>query len=88
MEHNYFWHSGAYYLQTRGVAIRVKFAPSMAYLFMAKWGEDLVLHDRPSGLVLWKRFIDDILCIWDGDVESAETFLSFLNGNDRGIINS
>lgn len=63
-----------------------KFAPSMAHLFMAKWTEDVVLHDRPSQLIMWKRFIDDILCIWDGDAESVATLLSFLNNNNRGII--
>lgn len=86
VEHNYFLDSGVYYFQTRGVAMGAKFTPSMANLFMSKWKEDVVLHDRPSGLVLWKRFIDDVLCICDGDVESAGTFLSFLNSNDRGII--
>lgn len=38
MAHNYFWHSGAYYLQIKGVAMGAKFAPSMANLFMSKMG--------------------------------------------------
>lgn len=53
---------------------------------MSKWEEDVVLQDRPLKLILWKRFIDDVLCIWDGDAKSADTFISLLNHNDRGII--
>lgn len=63
-----------------------KFASSMGNFFMAKWEEDVVLHDRRLELVTWKRFIDDVLLIWDGDIESVTIFLSFLNDNDRGII--
>lgn len=86
MEHNHFWYNGAHYLQVKGVAMGAKFAPSMANLFMAKWEEDVVLHDRPDQLVMWKRFIDDILFIWDGDKASIDSYLSGLNNNDRGIV--
>lgn len=85
MAHNHFWHNNKHYLQTRGVAMGAKFAPSMANLFMAKWEEDIVFCDKPSQLVLWRRFIDDVLFIWDGDSESLSNFLLSLNGNDRGI---
>lgn len=85
MEHNHFWYGGAHYLQTKGVAMGAKFAPSMANLFMAKWEEDVVLKDSPPQLVMWRRFIDDVLFIWDGDINSVTTFLSVLNNNDRGI---
>lgn len=35
---------------------------------------------------MWKRFIDDVLFIWDGDLESVQAFLAHLNNNNRGIV--
>lgn len=61
MTNNYFWFGGAHYLQSRGVAMGAKFAPSMANLFMAKWEEDVVYSNRRPELVFWGRYVDDIL---------------------------
>lgn len=36
-------------------------------------------------LVLWARYIDDFLLLWNGSLESLETFMETLNINDRGI---
>lgn len=85
MTHHYFWYSGAYYLQIKGVAMVSMFALSMANLFMSKWEEDMVLHDKRLELVMWKRFIN-ILLIWNSDIQSAHSFLSHLNNINRGII--
>lgn len=63
-----------------------KFASSMANLFMAKWEEDVVYHESRSELVLWKRYIDDILLLWDGSLESHNEFITGLNTNNRGIL--
>lgn len=41
MECNYFWYRGEYYVQTKGVAMGVKYAPSVANLFMNKWEDEL-----------------------------------------------
>lgn len=58
----------------------------MANLFMAKWEED-VIDSRPiPELVLWRRYIDDILLLWDGDVDSLKQFMACLNANDRNIV--
>lgn len=39
----------------------------------------------PSELRLWRRCIDDVLLIWEGDLLSLEAFFAKLNSNDRGI---
>lgn len=85
MSHNFFWFGGSYYLQNRGVAMGAKFAPSMANLFMAKWEEDVIYSIRRLKLVLWRRYIDDVLLIWDGDQSSLDRFMIDLNNNDRSI---
>ena len=64
------------YHQVQGTAMGTKMAPSYANLFMA---EEL-LKKSPTDPILWKRYIDDILCIWPGSKQSLDTFIEYLNG--------
>ena len=83
--HNYFWFGGTFFLQICGVAMGAKFAPSLANLFMAHWEREAIDDQPPSQLRLWKRYIDDVLVIWEGDTTSLEEFFFKLNSNTRGI---
>ena len=83
--HNYFWYGGDFYLQEKGVAMGAKFAPSLANIFMAKWEEDVVYALERPEIVLWARYIDDILLLWKGDRTSLDTFMTILNDNQVGI---
>ena len=61
-----------------------KMAPAYANIFMAELEEGLLrnYHTTP---ILWKRYIDDILCIWPGPPDSLKEFIRFLNGSHRTI---
>lgn len=83
--HNYFWLENQFYRQDRGVAMRAKYAPSLANLFMAKWEEDVVDAPRRSEVLLWARYINDILLLWDGCESELQNFMTSLNDNNRGI---
>lgn len=83
--HIYFWFGGRYYLQQCGVAMGAKFAPSMANPFMAKWAEDIIYANPMPQLVFWRRYIDDFLLLWDGDMHSLQLFIAELNVNGRDI---
>ena len=85
-KHNYFWFQGVFYSQIRGVAMGAKYAPSLANLFMAQWEEDVVYALRRPELLLWARYIDDVLFLWKGDMESLDAFMIQWNDNDRGIV--
>ena len=49
-----------------------KFAPSVANAFMAQWEEVAVYMDMPAELTLYKRYIDDIIIVWNGNKQSLE----------------
>lgn len=83
--HNYFWFSNQFFRQSRGVAMGANYAPSLANVFMAKWEEDAIYAHRSPHLVLWARYIDDILLLWDGNGQKLHEFMSSLNLNDCGI---
>lgn len=53
---------------------------------MARWEEDVAIPRRRTELVLWARYIHDILFLWRGDSTSLIEFMSTLNQNNRSII--
>ena len=52
-----------------------KMAPAYANLFLGKLEEKLNELGKPH-VMLWKRFIDDIIVIWTG---SASEFIKYMN---------
>ena len=66
------------YQQIQGTAMGTKMAPSYANIFMDSL-ERQFLESEPLQPALWKRYIDDILCVWSGSRESLEAFLHRLN---------
>ena len=50
------------YQQIQGTAMGTRMAPSYANLFMDR----SFLAQEPILPLVWKRYIDDILCIWTG----------------------
>ena len=85
LDHNYFWYGNEYYKQICGIAMGAKYAPSVANLYMAEWEAEVLYNRKPQQLLLYRRFIDDILIIWDGDKESLIDFGFYLNSNDKNI---
>ena len=66
------------YQQIQGTAMGTKMAPSYANLFMDSL-ESRFLKDEPHQPALWKRYIDDILCVWTDSRKALEDFLHRLN---------
>ncbi len=75
---NYFQFADEMYHQIQGTAMGTKMAPAYANIFMAELEEELLdkYHIKP---LLWKRYIDDILCIWPGTMSDLKTFMIYLN---------
>ena len=61
-----------------------KMAPSYANLFMDRF-ERAFLAQEPILPLVWKRYIDDILCIWTGTRSELDGFLDRLNKAHRTL---
>ena len=61
-----------------------RMAPSYANLFMDRF-ERAFLAQEPLQPLVWKRYIDDIICIWRGTRNELETFLARLNTAHRTL---
>ena len=81
---NYFQFADQMYHQIQGTAMGTKMAPAYANIFMAELEEKLLnnYHTKP---IVWKRYIDDILCIWPGSQEDFSQFVEYLNESHSTI---
>lgn len=78
MQCNYFWYNKAFFVQTKGVAMGARYAPSVANLLMNLWEEEYIYKKIPQ-LKLYRRYIDDLVILWDGTVDTFQQFLQELD---------
>ena len=75
---NVFSFDNSIYQQIQGMVMGTRMAPSYANLFMDRL-ERAFLAREPILPLVWKRYIDDILCIWTGSRSQLDGFLDRLN---------
>ena len=75
---NVFSFDNSIYQQIQGTAMGTRMAPSYANLFMDRL-EKAFLAQEPILPLVWKHYIDDILCIWTGSRSQLDSFLDRLN---------
>ncbi len=81
---NYFQFADQMYHQIQGTAMGTKMAPAYANIFMAEL-EDKLLDNYHKKPIIWKRYIDDVLCIWPGDQADFSNFVNYLNESHQTI---
>lgn len=84
---NFFAYDGGVYHQIKGTAMGTRMAPSYANLFMGSFESKFIMSNNPylSKIILYKRFIDDLFILWDGNEEEAKAFVEILNSNPWDI---
>ncbi len=75
---NNFEFNGEHYLQVGGTAMGTKVALSLANIFMGEFKEKHI-YGKDDHIVLWLRFLDDIMGIYKGTPEQLEEFVQNLN---------
>ncbi|XP_069506974.1 uncharacterized protein [Ambystoma mexicanum] len=88
LSRNYFRFKSTYYLQVKGTAMGAAFAPNYATLFMWNFENWCILSDiNPyrDAIKLYKRYIDDIIIIWDKTKADHLLFLPWLNAMDTNL---
>lgn len=82
---NHFWYQGTHYNQIKGVAIGARYAPSIAKLVLNKWEQEFIYKHQWEGLKLYKRYIDDVVLLWEGSEGSLVKFIQLMNVNNYGL---
>lgn len=78
LESNNFVFDNQHYIQTSGTAMGTRMAPCYANIFMDSF-EERHLPNIPIPIILWKRYIDDILVITNTDDEGITRTEEWLN---------
>ena len=68
LQENSFRFNGSDYLQTDGTPMGTKMAVAFANTFVAKI-ERQILRQSSKKTVVWKRYIDNVLSLWDTSIE-------------------
>ena len=74
LQENLFQFNGKDYLQTHGTAMGTKMAVAFANIFMAKI-ETEILRQSNTKPIFWKRYIDDVISLWNTSIDKIEEFL-------------
>ena len=88
LKNNFFSFNEKVYKQISGVGTGVKLAPTYACLGLGKF-EKLAFGSNQSLLqkiVLWKRFIDDVLMLFRGTQTECEALVEWLNSLLPGVV--
>ncbi|XP_078496562.1 neuropeptide FF receptor 1-like [Lissotriton helveticus] len=86
LKDNYFEYEGKLYLQTNGTSMGSVFAPSIAGLYVAHFKKTYIqtlTNPYTANIKIWRRYIDDILIIWEGSQETLDNFLLWINSCDN-----
>ncbi|XP_078527395.1 uncharacterized protein LOC144799740 [Lissotriton helveticus] len=78
---SYFEWQKRFFNQCNGTSMGFGGAPSYANIFMCKFETDHILENPrwTEGLIMFKRFIDDIFLIWKGSRQKLEENIKLLN---------
>ncbi|CAJ0950957.1 unnamed protein product [Ranitomeya imitator] len=62
-------------------------APPYANAYMIDFEESVIYKNSlfQDHVIIWKRYIDDVFCIWHGSPDSLDNFFAFLNVSWPGI---
>ena len=75
LQENSFQFNGKDYLQTHGTAMGTKLAVAFANIFMVKIEKE-ILRQSDTKPIVWKRFIDDVISMWNTSRDKIEDFLA------------
>lgn len=80
----YFSYKGFFFEQVEGVAMGFPLSPVIANFFM-EFFEQRALEQSPLKPLLYHRYVDDTLLIWNYGQAALEDFIDILNNNYESI---
>ena len=78
LQENSFQFNERNYLQTPGTAMGTKMAVAFANIFMAEI-ETQILDKSANKRLVWKRYIDDIISLWQNNRGTVDQFIEQAN---------
>ncbi|CAJ0967907.1 unnamed protein product [Ranitomeya imitator] len=78
---NFITFKDTFYVQVHGTAMGSNVAPTHANGFMFTFESEFIYSNKlyQSHFILWRRYIDDVFCLWRGSHESLLRFFDQIN---------
>ena len=88
LKNNHFQFDKKIYKQISGIGTGLKLAPSYACLGIGKYEKIAFNSDQGllKNILLWKRFIDDVIMLFGGTLEECKQLVEWLNSLMPGVI--
>ena len=88
VKNNFFTFNNKIYKQICGVGTGIKLAPTYACLGLGKYEECAFSSDQEllKKIILWKRYIDDVVMLFKGSKEECPELVDWLNNHITGVV--
>ena len=73
--------NGNFYRFSDGLPMGAPLAPLVADIFMDKFEKFVFASGHPlvRNICYWHRYVDEVLCLWNGALSKLDNFLAFLH---------
>ena len=85
LEQNYFTFNNNFFVQKDGLPMGSPLSPLLAELFMDSFECNLFSNNKIKNIIFWYRYVDDILCLFNGTSRQVTSFLNTLNSLEPNI---
>ncbi|KAI5642939.1 reverse transcriptase (RNA-dependent DNA polymerase) domain-containing protein [Phthorimaea operculella] len=86
LEQNYFTFNNTIYKQNQGLAMGSPLSPICADIYMHMFEKEILRHKvYKENIIYWFRYVDDILCVWNGPKDDINNFLTYINSINPNI---
>jgi hypothetical protein len=86
MNQNYFQYDGQIFQPQKGIAMGSPISGTMAETYLQYLGTTKIKHWLESReIVFYKRYVDDILIIYDQNKINEQTLLTYINKTDKNL---
>lgn len=85
---NYFEFNSHFYQQENGLAMGSPLSGLLSDIFMHNLEDNNIINDSNpfrNKIIYWYRYVDDIICLFNGTKEESENFLTYLNSLSMNI---
>ena len=89
MKKNYFKFNGEFYLQVSGTSMGSICAPNYANLYVGFFEKNCVFNPELNAhlpkILKWYRYIDDVICLYQGSADELQDFYKLLNSFNSNL---
>jgi len=86
LDQNTFRFEDKIYKQPNGLAMGSPLSGILADIFMNKVENTFLASKSAKGIIHWNRYVDDVICLYDSDITSADKLLDEINKTHQSII--